>query len=294
LDESAILVVGAGPTGLTLACDLRSRGIAVTVVDKAAGPATTSRALGLQTRGREILDRLGALGDLPERAVHAYATNIRLRQRLLTRFIVQTTGGGEALGQLLISQAEIEAQLRRRLAELGGQVRWDHEVVAMMQTSKAVDTRVRTSNGEHSLRAGWVVGCDGAHSAVRDLMSVSFEGRPFPETLVLADVELTEGPNGDTDEGTMWLHPDGIIGMVPLPGGVWRIFAELHPNDPMARAGRGATTALRGDSPVSDAVLDRVSSLMQHRVGDAAPQIASGTWTSVFRFHRRIASAYRR
>jgi 4,5-epoxidase len=54
LDENDVLIVGAGPTGLTLACDLRSRGIAAQVVDKAAGPATTSRALGLQPRGREI------------------------------------------------------------------------------------------------------------------------------------------------------------------------------------------------------------------------------------------------
>jgi 4,5-epoxidase len=132
MDENNVLIVGAGPTGLTLACDLRSREIAVQVIDKAAGPATTSRALGLQPRGREILARLGALGDLPERAVHAYATNIRLRQRLLTKFIVQSERGQDALGPLLISQAEIEAQLRRRLAELGGEVRWDHEVVAAM------------------------------------------------------------------------------------------------------------------------------------------------------------------
>jgi 4,5-epoxidase len=92
----------------------------------------------------------------------------------------------------------------------------------------------------------------------------------------------------------MWLHPDGMIGMVPLPDNVWRIFAELRPRDPIARAGHGAATALHGASPVSDTVLDRVRSLMRERIGDAAPQIASGTWTSVFHFHRRIASAYRR
>jgi 4,5-epoxidase len=294
MDKRDVLIVGAGPTGLTLACDLRSRGIAVTIVDKAVGPATTSRALGLHPRGREILARLGALGDLPERAVHASATNIRLRRRLLTKFIVQTTRGQDSLGPLLISQAEIEAQLRRRLAELDGEVRWDHEVIAVVQDGNGVEARVRTRDGEHSLQAGWVVGCDGAHSAVRDLMGVEFEGRPFPETLVLADVELMEGPNGRADEGTMWLHPDGMIGMVPLPGNVWRIFAELAPNDPMAKAGHGAATALRGASPVSDTVLDRVRLLMKERVGAAAPQIAFGAWTSVFRFHRRVASTYRR
>jgi 4,5-epoxidase len=293
MDENHVLIVGAGPTGLTFACDLRSRGISVTVVDKAAGPATTSRALGLHPRGREILARLGALGDLPERAVHASATNIRLRQRLLTKFIVQTTRGPDSLGPLLISQAEIEAQLRRRLAELGRAVLWDHEVVAAAQGGKGVETRVRTRDGEHFLRTGWVVGCDGAHSTVRGLMGVDFEGRPFPETLILADVELVGAGDG-ADEGTVWLHPDGIIGMVPLPGRVWRIFAELQPDDPIAKAGHVAATALRGASQVSGVVLDRARSLMRERVGDAAPPIASCTWTSVFRFHRRIAAAYRK
>jgi 4,5-epoxidase len=291
MDQSGVLIVGAGPTGLTLACDLRSRGIVVRVIDKATCPATTSRALGLQPRGREILARLGALGDLPSRAVQAYATNIRLRGWLLTKFIVRTERGQDALGPLLISQAEIEAQLRRRLSELGGEVRWGHEIVASIQNSKGVEARVRTSNGEHFIRAGWLVGCDGAHSVVRGLMGVEFEGRPFPETWILADVVLTETRTG-ADEGTMWLHRDGMIGMVPLPGGVWRIFAELNHNDPISKGGHVAATALQGTSPASEPVLDRVRSLIHERTGDAAT-IASGIWTSVFRFHRRIASAYR-
>jgi 4,5-epoxidase len=144
---------------------LSSGGIAVTVIDKAARPVTTSRALGLRPRGREILARLNALGNLPKRSVHACATNVRLRQRLLTKFVVHTERGEDALGSLLISQAEIEAQLRRRLGAI---------------------------NGEYSIRTRWPVGCDGAHSAVRSLMGVDFEGRPFPETWILADVELTE------------------------------------------------------------------------------------------------------
>jgi 4,5-epoxidase len=96
------------------------------------------------------------------------------------------------------------------------------------------------------------------------------------------------------DEGTMWLHPDGMFGIVPLPGGLWRIFAELPRDDPLAKAGNVAATAQQGASPVAEAVLDRVRSLMRDRTGDAAMQISSCIWTSVFRFHRRIASSYRR
>jgi hypothetical protein len=60
-------------------------------------------------------------------------------------------------------------------------------------------------------------------------MSVNFEGRPFPETLVLADAEVMYAPSGGADDGTMWLHPDGIIGIVPLPGGVWHTLPNCTP-----------------------------------------------------------------
>jgi hypothetical protein len=174
----------------SLACDLRSRGIDVLVIDKAAGPATTSRALGLQARGREILGRLGALGDLPKRALHARATNVYVGKRRLIRFVVETQLGRINLGALLISQAEVEAELRKRLAELGGRVLWDHEAVAATQDGSGVSVTVRTGERESSAQADWLVGCDGAHSRVRKIMDVQFEGRPFPESLVLADVQI--------------------------------------------------------------------------------------------------------
>src|SRR5688500_16771955 len=106
-----VLIAGAGPTGLTLACGLLANGVTARVVDKAVEPAETSRALGLQPRGIEVVDRLGALGDLPERAlkveqivVHIngkHAANVRVGQRtaLVTR------------PQLTISQALVEAEL---------------------------------------------------------------------------------------------------------------------------------------------------------------------------------------
>lgn len=286
-----VLIVGAGPTGLTLACDLRGRRIEAQVIDKAAGPATTSRALGLQPRGREILDRIGALGDLPDRAVHAYATNILLGQRRLTRFVVETQRGHGKLGPLLISQAQIEAQLRRRLTELSGGVRWSHELVAATQDSNGVEARVRTAEGERAIRAEWLIGCDGAHSIARKLMDVQFEGMPFPETILLADVKLDW--DRTKEEGTMWLHPEGMFIAVPLPGDVWRIVAELRPDDPMANADHGALTATPSGSPVSAAVVDRLQMLMRERVGDTTTRMTSASCTSVFRFHRRLASAYR-
>ena len=73
MDTPEVLVVGAGPTGLTLACCLLLHGVSVRVVDRAPGPAVTSRANFLHARGSEVLDRLGALGELPERVVAGVA-----------------------------------------------------------------------------------------------------------------------------------------------------------------------------------------------------------------------------
>ena len=76
MERISVLVVGAGPTGLTLACGLRQHGIDIRIVEQAAGAASTSRALGLQLRGAEALDRVGALADIPDRAVKALNAHI--------------------------------------------------------------------------------------------------------------------------------------------------------------------------------------------------------------------------
>lgn len=118
--EVPVVVVGAGPTGLTLACGLRAAGVAVRVLDAADGPATTSRALGLQPRGAEVLDRLGALGDLPARSLPVLNVDISVGGKQLTRLRVgQRTRLGSRPG-LLMSQAAIEEALRARLGSSAG------------------------------------------------------------------------------------------------------------------------------------------------------------------------------
>ena len=88
MKQDTVVVVGAGPTGLTLACALRNAGVSVRVVDAAKGPVTTSRALGLQPRGVEVLDRLGALADLPERSLRVNQVIVSVSGRELTRLQV--------------------------------------------------------------------------------------------------------------------------------------------------------------------------------------------------------------
>ena len=168
-----VLIAGAGPTGLTLACDLLASGVGVRVVDKASGPSTASRALGLMPRGIEVLDRAGALGDLEQRAnpIRRVVVDHGGRQAAHLR-LGQTTKLVTRPG-LLISQTEIEGSLRRRLGELGGAVEWSREVLHASQDADGV--RVQLTDGR-TARCHWMVGCDGAHSRVRNVAGIGFPG----------------------------------------------------------------------------------------------------------------------
>jgi 4,5-epoxidase len=284
IHHTNVLIIGAGPTGLALACDLRSRGIDVAIVDKAAGPATTSRALGVQPRGVEILQRLGALGDLPQRAVKALAFNFHSSQRLLFR-IALPAGSGVALpAPLLIGQSEVEGELRARLAELGREVKWGTELVAAQEGERDIEVTLRSGDDEHRFRADWLVGCDGSHSRTRKLAGIAFNGRAFAEKFLLADVRLDW--NRPHQEAAAWVHRDGVLAALPLPGpDVWRVMAELPTDFALADAGGSISDA---------AAVELLQRFLRERVGDTTTRVTDPSWVSVFRFHRRLASTYRR
>lgn len=266
-----ITVVGAGPTGLVLACGLLGAGIPVRVVDGADGPAVTSRALGLQPRGTEVLDRLGALGDLPDRSVGIGRIAIHVNGKPLGELKVgQVTKLVRRRG-LLISQAEIEGQLRRRFAELGGVIEWGTSLVSLEQDGSGV--RFTTTGGRES-RTDWLVGCDGAHSAVRKAAGIGFPGAPLVERFLLADVHADLAL--ERDAVTVWLSGEDLLAAFPLPGGVWRLMAP-------------APTGFADDGDIAATMAD----LLRDRAGLRDAAVTSTAWTSSFRFHRRLAEHYR-
>jgi len=271
--QDTVVVVGAGPTGLTLACALRNAGVSVRVVDAAKGPATTSRALGLQPRGVEVLDRLGALADLPERSLRVNQVIVSVSGRELTRLQVgQRTRLGGHPG-LLISQAEIEGALRRRLAGLGGEVEWGRAVTAADQDADGV--LVRLDDGG-AVRASWLVGCDGAHSAVRKAVGIGFPGVPLVERFLIGDVRADLGR--PRDAVSVWLRGTEMLAAFPLPGDdLWRLM-----------------TPARAVGP-ADPDLAAVLAHMRERVAEEIGRsVRAAEWTSSFRIHRRLADTYRR
>ncbi|WNV84460.1 FAD-dependent monooxygenase [Umezawaea sp. Da 62-37] len=265
-------VVGAGPTGLALACGLLGAGVPVRLVDAAQGPAVTSRALGLQPRGVEVLDRLGALGDLPDRSIGVDRIAIVVGGKPLGELKVgQVTKLVKRPG-LLISQAEVEGELRRRFTDLGGAVEWGTALTGVTQDDHGV--LVTTSDGGQA-RTDWLVGCDGAHSAVRKAVGIGFPGVPLVERFLLADAHV-DLPH-PRDAVAVWLDGEDMLAAFPLPGtDLWRLMAPA----PAGFPDDGDIAAIMGES-------------LRERASLPEAEVKSTDWTSSFRFHRRLADTYR-
>lgn len=265
----SVLICGAGPTGLALACGLLRHGIEVRIIDAAAGPANTSRALAVQPRGAEVLDRLDALGDLPQRSIATMGLTFRDGARELFRVRMGESPVGDSRQPiLLVSQAEVEGQLRQRLSALGGAVEWGVTLVGAVETGEGV--RVDLEDGT-TLDVDWLVGCDGARSAVRKQGGFDFPGEAIIERFGLADVHVNL-PLG-RDGTQVWVHREGLLFAFPLPGeDLWRLIAPL-PSDDID-------------------VLPYLSRMLSELLGGAA-EFDAVDWVSVFRIQRRLADHYR-
>ncbi|MEV0649801.1 FAD-dependent monooxygenase [Phytomonospora sp. NPDC050363] len=275
--DTEVVVVGAGPSGLVLGCALAAHGVAVRVVDRAEAPAPTSRANILHARGVEVLTRLGALGDLHERALSPVGMTMYARGRELAtmRFVPDSR---EPVQALFISQAEIEAQLRLRFEALGGSVERGREVVGAVQDADGVT--VEFADGG-SLRTAWLVGCDGSRSAVRELAGIGFPGVPVAERFLLADVHAAWDRRRTGSAG--WFHPDGMLLAMPMRGtdgrgDLWRLMADVPDTGEHLSAGQ---------------IVGRLRDLLRERAGVTDIEIGETVWTSVFRIQRRLAESYR-
>jgi 2-polyprenyl-6-methoxyphenol hydroxylase-like FAD-dependent oxidoreductase len=257
-EDLTVGIVGAGPTGLTLAYVLARAGVRATVVDREGGPGReSSRATTVHAGTLEALDALDGLGEeiaaagLPARRSHVRSGDRILAtvrwDRMPTRYAALVN----------LPQAALEGILERRLAELGLSVEWG-----------------RSIDSTEEVTADYIVGCDGAHSVIRRSIRVRLDGTTSDERFLLADVRLS----GDLDQEStnIWVSTAGVLGILPMPDGSFRLNGTLAD-------GEACDAASLGD-------------LLARRLGRADRRIHLDDvgWAAEYRTHSRLATAYRR
>jgi 2-polyprenyl-6-methoxyphenol hydroxylase-like FAD-dependent oxidoreductase len=267
--DTDVLVVGAGPTGLTLAASLVARGVRTTVVDRQATMAHTSRAGAVNARTLEVLEDLDVSRRLVKEGVVAPQFTIRDRRRTLMRLDFSGLVTDYPY-TLLVPQNITEKLLHDRLIELGGTVLRPKALTTITQDADGVTA---TFDDGDVIRARYAVGADGIHSVVREHAGIGFQGGAYEESFVLADVRMS----GDVpvDEVILFWATAGLTVVAPLPDGSYRIVAPVS------------------DAPESPSV-ELIQQLLDTRGSGAGRMVVADViWGSRFRIHHRVADTYR-
>ena len=215
--NTEILVVGAGPVGLTLALSLRRLGLAVRIVDKSAARTDKSKAVVIWPRTLELLDIQGCAQVFVDAGVRAKGARILGEGRQLAHADFGRARSAYPYA-LMIPQSDTERLLEQRLAAAGVQVERQVELLSFVDDGQRVTAQLRHADGrEESTSAAWLAACDGAHSTVRHALGLAFEGDTLESDWVLADVQI-DGPLPN-DELTICWMPDGILACFPSGSG---------------------------------------------------------------------------
>ncbi|MCX4718087.1 FAD-dependent monooxygenase [Streptomyces virginiae] len=262
-----VLITGSGPTGLTLACDLALRGVAVRVIDRRTEPHHESRGKGLLPSSLAIFRELGVLETLTAEG----DTSVTLRKYFDGEHINDTpTGAG-----LLLGQWQIEKALRERLAELGVRVEYGSELVAIGQDDAGV--RAEPADGT-VIAARYLAGCDGGRSTTRKLLGIPFEGSGQEEpAMVIGDVRA---PGLGRDAWHQWFTSEGTgILLCPMPG---TDSFQLQASPERDERGEPVPPSLES----FQRIFDRDARVPGIRLVDA-------TWVSAWRVNVRMATRMR-
>jgi 2-polyprenyl-6-methoxyphenol hydroxylase-like FAD-dependent oxidoreductase len=288
--ETDVLIVGAGPTGLALACQLRQLGIALRLIDKNPHASTTSKALGLQYRVSEVLACMGIADRFLARG-HSwqFGVSFHLRGRQVLHLRMDALGrhiGKDAFVPrlIVIPQSETEAILADVLRERSGRVERSTTFLDFTQDADRVVSRLQLPDGgEEVVASKYLVSCEGAHSVIRKQGGFTFIGKTYPMRFIMADVDLDWAAARDTVH--VWFHPDGMFTTIPMRGErQWRLFVEAGATDHQDA----------GAAPPTEVTLDLMQRLLAERTGDQATRASNPTWLTEFRINCRMVDHFRR
>ena len=271
---SDVLIVGAGPVGLTMALACWRFGLSFRIVEKLPAPSGLSKALAVWSATIEMLDVLDVADQFLLRSIHGKGVRISKGRKPL----IQVTAGFELDSpfpeMLLLPQSESETILEEKLKASGSAVERGTELVSLEQPENGVRAGIRQNSADPVFAEfRWVVACDGAHSTIRHLLGAEFQGAALEDVFVLCDAEI----DGDIEAGLVHIFwpPRGLLAIFPVKQNLWRVIGTREP---------GA-----GDS---EPTLAELQSVLDER-GPGGLVLKDPVWLSKFRISERKARHYR-
>ena len=282
-DDVEVLIAGAGPVGLALALELQRFGIRFRIVEKKPQRSITSKALGLQPRLSEVFaiqgieEKFAARGFSDIRAINARSGAKRLLTITVRPPANQTGRDACQPRMLIIPQSVTEEILETTLQERGHEVERRRELTGFAQDGQGVTAEIGREDGsQETIRAQFLVSCEGAHSLVRKQAGFSFAGATMPLRFLLADVTIDwDLPENEVQ---VWFHRDGVFGALPFGAQKWRLIVER---------------AESPDEAAEEVTLELVQQLAVERTLKNNIRIRDPVWLSDFRINARMVDRFR-
>jgi 2-polyprenyl-6-methoxyphenol hydroxylase-like FAD-dependent oxidoreductase len=280
-----ILIVGAGPTGLTMAAALARHGLRPRIIDKAVTPpADRSRAIVIQARTLELFEDLGVVKEVLDAALVVDAINFFGPSGRHGTLRIDPAWIDSRYGRIVsLPQEETERILGEFIARSGVVVEHGVELTGLSDGAGAAEAILRHADGrEERVAPDWILGCDGAHSAVRDRSGIPFVGSTYPDEGLIGDVDMHWG----LPDGQLAVCPGetGVLLAFPLPGAHRFRVIMIAP----------ATAAEQDRALGADEFLGEVRRMMPRIAGAPEPTVIRSRWLTRYRLHRKGVPVYRR
>ncbi len=274
MDKTDVLIVGSGPTGLTLACELARHGIIPAIIDKASAPSDKSKAFGIHARTMEIFENMGIVEKVLTKGNICDGLNIYNRGKQIAEMRIDNLKSKYPFF-LILAQSDTEKILIEHLKTYGIEVQRQTELISFEQNDNEIFTKVKNSNETNEIKCKYLIGCDGAHSTVRNTLNLEFKGAPYPNHWLLADLNIQW--DYPLYHLSAFLHPSGVTAYFPLYENRGRLMFEL-PNSPI-------------DEEVEEPKIEEVIELAKEREIKFS-SITDPTWLAYFTLHHRMVDQY--